>query len=375
VSKLLVVSHSSVLGAYQQKLALLAPLGFEAHLAAPAWWPEASPRQPLQRAWPALHYHALPCLGKGSVGNALYLGLGALALKLRPSLVLAEEEPCSAMALQSLLAARLAGARFGFFTWENLGQPYGPLRRALLKQVLHGSRFAVAGSAEAAALLQAWGYAGPILTQPQYGVDVERFSPAPRPRGRKGLCLGYLGRLVPEKGVDTLAQALPLMGPGVRLKVAGFGPLEGGLRKVAGVELAGRVAYEEVPAFLRSLDALVLPSRTTPRWKEQFGRALAEAMACGVACLGSDSGAIPEVMGKGGLVFKEGDAKGLARQARRLKDAGLRQRLGRAGRARAVKEYSNAVLAQRLALLMRQASPMESHLHQPLNDHGGDLGF
>jgi glycosyltransferase involved in cell wall biosynthesis len=121
------------------------------------------------------------------------------------------------------------------------------------------------------------------------------------------------------------------------------------------MELAGRVAYEEVPAFLRSLDALVLPSRTTPRWKEQFGRALAEAMACGVACLGSDSGAIPEVMGKGGLVFKEGDAKGLARQARRLKDAGLRQRLGRAGRARAVKEYSSAVLAQRLAGFLRQA--------------------
>jgi glycosyltransferase involved in cell wall biosynthesis len=357
VTKLLVVSHSSVLGAYQQKLALLAPLGFEVHLAAPAWWPEASPRQPLQRAWPELRYHALPCLGKGSVGNALYLGLGALALKLRPSLVLAEEEPCSAMALQALLAARLAGARFGFFSWENLDQPYGPLRRALLQRVLKGSSFAIAGSQEAAGLLRAWGYAGPLLAQPQYGVDAARFSPAPKPRGRKGLCLGYLGRLVPEKGVGTLAEALPLMGPGVRLKVAGFGPLEGALRDVRGVELAGRVGYQEVPAFLRSLDALVLPSRTTPRWKEQFGRALAEAMACGLPCLGSDSGAIPEVMGQGGLVFKEGDAKDLARQARRLKGAALRQRLGRAGRARAVKEYSNAVLAQRLAALLRQVSP------------------
>lgn len=356
MTKLLVLSHSSVLGAYQQKLALLAPLGFEVHLAAPAWWPEAAPRQPLQRAWPAIRYHSLPCLGKGSVGNALYLGLGALALRLKPGLVLAEEEPCSAMALQALMAARLSGARFGFFSWENLDQPYGSLRRALLARVLKGSRFAVAGSREAAALLKAWGYAGPMLVQPQYGVDVERFSPALRARERKGLCLGYLGRLVPEKGVGTLAEALPLMGPGVRLRVAGFGPMEGALRRMRGVELAGRVGYEEVPSFLCGLDALVLPSRTTPLWKEQFGRVLAEAMACGLPCIGSSSGAIPEVMGKGGLVFKEGDARDLARQARRLKDAALRQQLGRAGRARAVRHYSNAVLAQRLAGLLRQVS-------------------
>jgi len=355
LTKLLVVSHSSVLSAYQQKLALLAERGFEVHLAAPAWWPEASPHQALQRAWPALHYHALPCLGKGSVGNALYLGLGALALKLKPGLVLAEEEPCSAMALQALLAARLCKARFGFFSWENLDQPYGRLRRASLTRVLKASSFAVAGSREAAGLLKAWGYAGPILTQPQYGVDLARFSPA-RPRAHQGLRLGYLGRLVPEKGVDTLVEALPLMGPGVRLKVAGFGPLEGALRKMRGVELAGRVDYGEVPSFLQGLDALVLPSRTTPRWKEQFGRVLAEAMACGLPCLGSDSGAIPEVMGKGGLVFKEGDAKDLARQARRLKDASLRQRLGRAGRARAAKHYSNAVLAQSLAGLLLKVS-------------------
>ncbi len=353
--RLLVVSHSSVLGAYQEKLAALAGLGFEVHLATPTWWPEASPRQALQRTWPAIRYHALPCLGKGRAGRALYLGLGALALRLRPGLVLAEEEPCSAMALQAMLSARLSGARFGFFSWENIDQPYGRLRRGLLQVVLKGSRFAVAGSREAAGLLRAWGYAGPLLVQPQYGVDAQRFCPALRPRGCRGLVLGYLGRLVPEKGVDTLAQALPLMGPGVRLKVAGFGPLEGALRRVKGVELVGRLDYGEVPDFLRSLDALVLPSRTTPRWKEQFGRVLAEAMACGLPCLGSDSGAIPQVMGKGGLVFKEGDAGDLARQAWRLKDAGLRQGLGRAGRARVLREYTNPVLARSLASLLGQA--------------------
>jgi len=159
---------------------------------------------------------------------------------------------------------------------------------------------------------------------------------------------------VPEKGVDTLSQALSMVGGGVRLKVAGYGPLEAALRGQEGVELVGRVDYEAVPDFLRSLDVLVLPSRTTPLWKEQFGRVLAEAMACGVPCLGSDSGAIPQVMGAGGLVFKEGDAQDLARQARRLRSGVLRARLGKEGRRRALAHYTHEVLGQRLGILMRR---------------------
>jgi glycosyltransferase involved in cell wall biosynthesis len=53
------------------------------------------------------------------------------------------------------------------------------------------------------------------------------------------------------------------------------------------------VPSAEVPARLAGLDALVLPSRTTPAWKEQYGRVLVEAMAAGVPVLGSSSGAIP----------------------------------------------------------------------------------
>ena len=54
----------------------------------------------------------------------------------------------------------------------------------------------------------------------------------------------------------------------------------------------------------------MLPSLTRPNWKEQFGRVLIEAMASGVPVIGSDSGAIPDVIGQAGLIFPEGDFSG-----------------------------------------------------------------
>ena len=77
------------------------------------------------------------------------------------------------------------------------------------------------------------------------------------------------------------------------------------------------------------LDVLVLPSRTTPTWKEQFGRVIVEALWCGVPVVGSDSGEIPWLIGLtgGGLMFPEGDHAALAGGSTRLR--------GRPGAARA----------------------------------------
>jgi glycosyltransferase involved in cell wall biosynthesis len=130
--------------------------------------------------------------------------------------------------------------------------------------------------------------------------------------------------------------------------VIGGGPEEAELRGCAeslGIgartHWAGGVASAEMPEWLAALDVLVLPSRTTRGWAEQFGRVLVEAMACGVAVIGSNSGEIPSVIGDGGLVVQEGSLEELrATLAILSRDADALARWARLGRARALAEFS-----------------------------------
>jgi quercetin dioxygenase-like cupin family protein len=97
-----------------------------------------------------------------------------------------------------------------------------------------------------------------------------------------------------------------------------------------------------VPSRLAQLDALVLPSLTRPNWKEQFGRVLVEAMACGVPVVGSDSGEIPRVIGQAGLSFPEGDAGALrASLAELMGSERRRAELGARGRIRVLEFISD----------------------------------
>jgi glycosyltransferase involved in cell wall biosynthesis len=110
-----------------------------------------------------------------------------------------------------------------------------------------------------------------------------------------------------------------------------------------------------MPAHLRRLHALVLPSLTRPNWKEQFGRVLIEAMACGVPVVGSDSGEIPNVIGEAGLVFPEGDAEALRAALARLRDdRDLWGHLAVAGRARVLAEFTHAQVAQKTYRVYRE---------------------
>ena len=117
----------------------------------------------------------------------------------------------------------------------------------------------------------------------------------------------------------------------------------------------GKLPSLAMPDFLRSLDVLVLPSRTMPNWKEQFGRVLVEAMACETPVIGSDSGEIPHVIGDAGLIFPENDSDALAAHLQRLaEDARARSALGQRGRQRALERYTQAQVAQATAEVYRQ---------------------
>ncbi|MCB0064003.1 MAG: glycosyltransferase family 4 protein, partial [Caldilineaceae bacterium] len=109
----------------------------------------------------------------------------------------------------------------------------------------------------------------------------------------------------------------------------------------------GKLDSEAMAAFYRTLDLFVLPSRTRPNWKEQFGRVLIEAMACAVCVVGSDSGEIPHVIGEAGVIFPEDDLAVLRQQLQALlDDVDRRYHLGAAGRTRVLHHYTMASVAE-----------------------------
>src|SRR5205814_7730634 len=105
------------------------------------------------------------------------------------------------------------------------------------------------------------------------------------------------GRLVPEKGIASLLDAVHLR-PEITLLAAGDGPLRETLARDPQVRLVGSLERDAMGPFWDSIDALVLPSLTTRRWAEQFGRVIVESMAHGIPVVGSSSGAIPVVIGR-----------------------------------------------------------------------------
>ena len=206
------------------------------------------------------------------------------------------------------------------------------------------------------------GFEKPISIIP-FGVNMDSFVPTVR-RARKGpLTIGFVGRMLPGKGLNVLADALKrLHDESWQLLVVGDGPERGAFEqqlKSAGLDglakFTGAVAYHRVPDYFRQIDMLVVPTETTDRIREQFGRVIVEAMASGIPVVGSTCGAIPEVIGKAGLVVSEGNGYALANALRRLiKDRALREHFVRAGKLRVEENFTWEHVAHKTHKLYRQ---------------------
>ena len=177
------------------------------------------------------------------------------------------------------------------------------------------------------------------------GVDIEHFSPDARARTRVlarygwsdgAPVVGFLGRLVPEKGCLLLAAVLDQLSVPWRALFVGSGRLEADLRPWSlrygdRVRIETEVSHDEVAQHLNAMDVLCAPSQTTGAWREQFGRMLIEAFACGVPVVASDSGEIPHVVGDAGIVVSErDDAAWVHALSGLLSDPGRRADLARA---------------------------------------------
>jgi glycosyltransferase involved in cell wall biosynthesis len=364
--KVVMISKALVVGAYQRKLEELARRpDIDLACVVPPSWRQDGRDLKLQPAFTEGYELIVePIRWNGNFHVFYFPGLGKQLSRLRPDLVHVDEEPYN---LATFLATRLAvrhGAQPLFFTWQNLYRRYPPPFRWFERYVLRHARHAIAGSVEAAKVLRLKGYEGPVAVIPQFGVDPSQFSPrapAPRPMpantGGKAECaftIGYVGRLVEEKGLWVLLEAVSRLEGEWRLELFGNGPLEAPLvNRAAALGLHQRVAVRQavpstrVPDQLRRLDVLVLPSLTRPNWKEQFGRVLVEAMACGVPVVGSLSGEIPNVIGEAGLRFPEGDAAALRACLTELMESQERRsELGALGRARVLERFTHEKIAE-----------------------------
>ena len=191
---------------------------------------------------------------------------------------------------------------------------YRPLVRAMQKccdKVIAISEFVkVAG-------MEAYGLPEDKIEVIYNGVDLSRFAPSAQISDKRVMELIYVGRLVPEKGVHILLKAISLLPKDmpVHVKIVGYGseyePLKLETEKLGICEKVTFLGKRtDVPQLLAQADYFVHPAIC----QEGFGITLVEAMACGIPCIASRGGAIPEIIDDGinGYIVEIGNAQALA---------------------------------------------------------------
>ncbi|MGL5876587.1 MAG: glycosyltransferase [Xenococcaceae cyanobacterium] len=361
--RVLFVSHAYVVGVNQGKLQAIAEIdGIEVGLLAPSNWRalEWNRRLQLERPYSKIQIYGAPVLFAGRGGAYFYTPwrVWQVLNDFQPDIVQVEAEVFSLCAFELATWTRLAGKKLIVFGWENMDRHLPRFRRWVCQFVMKSASAIIAGNHEGADLVRQWGYTGEIAVMPQMGVDTQLFTPQLFERNRQEFHIGFLGRLVAGKGIDILFAAVRQLrqrGYNCRVILCGSGSSEADLRQEAEkqqiadlVSWRGAVRHEAAPTAIAQFDVLVLPSRTTPTWKEQFGHVLIEAMAMGISVVGSSSGEIPHAIGRSDLVFQEEDAHGLAAILERLIcEPSWRQEVESYCLSRAQQHYSHERIAER----------------------------
>ncbi|MGH2864896.1 MAG: glycosyltransferase family 4 protein [Solirubrobacteraceae bacterium] len=360
--RLLVVSHPAVVNVNQVIYRELSRRGWQVTVVVPSRWrhgysPEAVSPEALEGMERALRPTRV--LFAGQPQRHVYLSrCRPLCERVQPHVAFVEAEPYALPAAQWGRALARLAIPFGVQCYENIDRDLPAPVRRLRSRVLHDAAFVAARSASAARLVRTWGAAGEVDLAPPAvpGWEVVREG------SERPFTVGYAGRLIESKGLIDLLEAVRRLAAPVELSFIGDGELrpllEGQAIPGSRARVLSGVKHAEMPGAYAQLDVLALPSRTTRTWKEQFGRAIVEALWCGVPVVGSDSGEIPwliELTG-GGLVFAEGDRNALAAQLATLRAAPeLRRELAATGRAAVERLFSVPAATDRLEGLLMHA--------------------
>jgi glycosyltransferase involved in cell wall biosynthesis len=378
--KVLMLSKACIVGAYQKKLEEMAAIpGVDLTVVVPPSWDD--PRDPTRLE--KVHTKGYELMVTHIVFNGnyhlhFYPKLKQIVRRVQPDVFHIDEEPYNLATFLAMRLAQSVGAGTVVFSWQNLLRRYPPPFNLMERYVLDHTDALLVGNSESVKVWERKGYTGPIHLIPQFGVDPAIYYRHQRPtrQGRisifkqrtarpptqPALVIGYVGRLVEEKGLEILLHAASrLTGPWT-LQILGSGPDRERLEKMTQwLGIAPRVIFNQkipsthLPHYFSGLDVLVLPSLTRPNWKEQFGRVLIEAMACDVVTVGARTGAIPEVIGDAGVTFAEGNVEELQFQLQQLIDnVALREELRQKGRQRVKDYYTQAAIAKNTIKVYRQ---------------------
>lgn len=360
-----IVSHTYSDPALRGKLQALVGQGAVLAVAVPSRWTPPDSGEPVQIPFAednGVRIVPIPTSGRQNGGTPVSWRPGALRRLLtdfRPDIVQVEEEPTTRVAASVTRVARQLGIDSVVCTADTLLRRYPLLPRLRRRRTLSRATGVLGTNAVATGIVRAEYPALAWNSIPQLGLPVPR---APAAETHTPLSIGFVGRLTPEKGLDVLLRACVRLYGAWTLTVAGTGPAQEELEALAErLGIASRITWlggitrGDLAALWPRLDCLVAPSRTTPRWVESYPLQVLEAMGHGIAVVVSDSGALPETVGRAGLVFRDGHPDGLTDAlAMLLEDGALRERLGADGRRRVIAEYVDDAIARKTLAFWRE---------------------
>ncbi len=334
--KVLRIWHAAVLAEYRKKIKAISNIeDVDLTLLIPHSWYEAGKdvRYSFDSSIDSnFRIITAPILYKNNIRKYVFLHqLLQVMSSIKPDVIDIEEEPSALVTAQVIWFRKLLklNAPVIFHTAHNIESVYKPFFERIQRYVLHHADGAIVRNSDAKSILQAKQFNKPIFISGN-GIDLTHFKPHSsksfqtkyRLEGKR--VIGYVGKLKSAKGIMTLLNAFSTLDDdNLALIIIGSGGLKPTIEtyiKDNGLEqkviMMGHQDQSSLPDYYNLMDMLVIPSETTAKWKESFGRVIIEAMACGVAVIGSSSGSIPETIQQAGLIFQEKNAKDLSEKLR-----------------------------------------------------------
>jgi glycosyltransferase involved in cell wall biosynthesis len=315
--------------------------------------------------------HPVPIVGPLNPVRDLFavVALAEVIHERKPALIHAHGSKASLIARVATLFARrtpIVVTVHNQVLYGGVSKPMRAVYIAMERWLSHRTaRIVTVSEALRRELLDVFRLPASLVTTVHNGLDLSPFTAGgdrTAARSRYGipadaLVFGLAARFAPQKALDVLVEAAATVlatDPRALLIVAGDGPLLEVVRtKARATSVRDRMVFPgfetDIPGLLAALDVYVSPAIA-----EGLGLATIEAMASGLPVVGTAVGGTPEVVEDGvtGVLVAPGKAAPLVTAITRLlKDAGMRRRMGEAGRERALAEFGESMMLERLAAL------------------------